>query len=148
MKPNRANYKPVLFLLFFLLLMKSSIAQHDTSNVEKKMKYYDHLIQQIDADSIALLYTPNGQLDEMAKGRDSIKQFLSSFKNIQVLSQQSTSQSVNIIADTAFQKGFYTQKDVVNNKDTITVRGSYTARWEWIKNEGWHIQKMETQPLK
>ena len=144
MKTSFVKCKTVLFVSVFVLMIKTATAQHDKTGVEKRIKYYDHLIQNLDADSIALLYTPNGQLGEMARGRDSIKQFLSLFKNVQVLSQQSTSESINIIADTAFQKGFYTQKDVVNNKDTITVKGSYSARWEWIKNEGWHIQKMET----
>ena len=128
--------------------MNQTFAQRDKSGVEKRMKYYDHLIQKLDADSIALLYTPDGKLGAMAQGRDSIKNFLSTFKNIQVLSQQSTSDSIIIINDTAIQKGFYTQKDVVNNKDTITVKGKYTTTWQWMPNDGWHIKKMETQPIK
>ncbi len=140
--------KTVLFLPLFLLIIKPAAAQHDKNGVEMRMKYYDHLIQQLDADSIALLYMPDGQLGEMARGRDSIKQFLSSFKNVKVLSQQSTSESMHINGDTALQRGFYTQKDVVNNKDTISVKGSYTAHWQWKENEGWLIQKMETQSIK
>lgn len=148
MKSNWMKGRTVLFLSFFVLIIKPATAQHDKNGVEMRMKYYDHLIQQLDADSIALLYTPDGQLGEMAGGRDSIKQFLSSFKNVKVLSQQSNSESININGDTALQKGFYTQKDVVNNKDTITVKGSYTAHWQWKENEGWLIRKMETQPVK
>ncbi len=148
MKSYCINCKAILFLLFFVLMIKTADAQHDKAGVEMRMKYYDHLIQQLDADSIALLYTPDGQLGEMARGRDSIKQFLSSFKNVKVLSQQSTSDAINIAGDTALQRGFYTQKDVVNNKDTITVKGSYTAHWQWIDKDGWHIKKMETVPLK
>ena len=148
MKSDCMNCKAILFLPFFVLMIKTAAAQHDKAGVEMRMKYYDHLIQKLDADSIALLYTPDGQLGEMARGRDSIKQFLSSFKNVQVLSQQSISESININGDSALQRGFYTQKDVVNNKDTITVKGSYTTHWQWKEKEGWLIRKMETQPIK
>jgi len=38
------------------------------------MKYYDYLILNSDADSISLLYAPNGNLKNIAIGRDSIFQ--------------------------------------------------------------------------
>ncbi len=148
MKPNFIQRTAVLFLFFFMLMINCAFGQHDKNGVEKAMKYYDHLIEKLDADSIALLYTPDGKLGEMAQGRDSIKHFLSSFKNIQVLLQQSTSDSISISKDTAIQKGFYTQKDVVQNKDTLTVKGSYTTTWQWMKDDGWRIKKMETKPVK
>ena len=59
-----------------------------------------------DADSISLLYTQDGNLGDIAIGRDSIRKFLSSFKNIRVLSQVSTTKSISITHDTAYRKGF------------------------------------------
>ncbi len=112
------------------------------------MKYYDHLIQNLDADSISLLYAPDGKLGNIAVGRDSIRKFLSSFKNVKVLSQLSTTESIDLMKDTATQRGIYQQTDVLYGKDTITVNGEYTARWEWYKKQGWLIKQMETKPKK
>jgi len=39
-----------------------------------------HYLQKTDADSIAYMFTPDGELGNVAKGRDSIRHFLSSFK--------------------------------------------------------------------
>ena len=110
------------------------------------MQQYDHYILKLDADSIALLFTPNGNLGNIAIGRDSIRKFLSSFKNVQVLAQSSTTASIKINKDTAIQKGNYRQTDVVGGKDTIKVKGEYSATWLWIPKEGWHIQQMATKP--
>jgi hypothetical protein len=85
-------------------------------------------------------------LGDIAIGRDSIRKFLSSFKNVRVISQASVTDSINIIQDTAIQKGFYAQTDVIAGKDTVRVKGQYTTRWQWIKNEGWKIKHMATTP--
>ncbi|MGC4102768.1 nuclear transport factor 2 family protein [Ferruginibacter sp.] len=114
--------------------------------MEAAMQKYDALILRLDADAISKLFTADGKLGNIATGRDSIKKFLSSFKNVQVLSQHSSTTSINIIADTATQNGIYHQTDVVNNRDTVTVKGEFTARWLWINKKGWFIQQMETKP--
>ena len=62
---------------------------------ETAMKYYDNLILKLDADSISMLYKPGGNLGDIAIGCDSIKKFLSSFKNVRVLSQSSIIKSKN-----------------------------------------------------
>ena len=95
-----------------------------------------------------MLYTPDGNLGDIAIGRDSIKKFLTTFKNVKVLSQTSTTNSINIIHDTAIQKGSYRQIDLIVEKDTVKVKGEYTTQWQWIKNEGWHIKHMATKPIK
>ena len=144
---QRQGYFLLLLFANCLLLLSCTTSTHNKSGVEAAMKYYDHLILKLDADSIALLYTPDGNLGGMAIGRDSIKQFLSTFKNVQVLSQVSTTDSIHIIRDTAIQKGSYTQTDIVAGKDTLHVKGEYTVQWQWIHKQGWHIKKMITKPL-
>ena len=129
-----------------LLILSCNTPMHTRSAVESAMKHYDHLIRKLDADSIALLYTPDGMLGEMARGRDSIRKFLSSFKNVQVLSQVSTTNLIEIIHDTAIQKGNYSQTDVISNKDTVRVKGEFTARWILMGKQGWHIKRMDTKP--
>ena len=131
----------------FLFSCNAARNNKTTSGVEAAMKQYDHLIQKMDADSIALLYAPDGRLGNIVIGRDSIKKFLSSFKNVKVLSQSSITRSISLINDTAIQKGTYRQTDVLSKKDTVVVKGEYTARWEWLKDEGWRIKSMETKPI-
>ena len=129
----------------FIFLLSCTNTRHNKSEVESAMKHYDNLILKLDADSISMLYTPDGNLGDIAIGRDSIKKFLSSFKNVRVLSQSSITETINIICDTAIQKGTYTQTDLVSGKDTVKVKGEYTARWQWIRKKGWHIKRMTTK---
>ena len=137
----------VLFVFLSLLIISCSISRHSKSSVELAMKYYDHLIQRSNADSISLLYAPDGNLGDIAFGRDSIRNFLSSFKKVRVLSQVSTTQSIVMLHDTALQKGSYRQSDILSEKDTVHVKGEYFARWEWM-NKSWHIKKMTTKPIR
>ena len=120
---------------------------HSKRGVELAMKEYDHLIKEMNADSIALLYTTDGDMGNMAHGRDSIRNFLATFKNFYVLSQESTSSSIEICGDSSVQKGTYKQVVIVPPKDTVTVNGEYTANWVWVAGEGWHIKHMATKPL-
>ena len=135
----------VFIVISFIFLLSCNGTKHSRSGVESAMKYYDHLILKLDADSISLLYTPDGNLGSIAIGRDSIKKFLSSFKNVRVLSQSSTMGYIDIVRDTAIQKGTYTQTDIVSDKDTVRVKGEYSARWQWIPKQGWHIKQMTTK---
>ncbi len=54
----------------------------------------------------------------------------------------------NIIALPATHQGTNSQTDLVNEKDTIKGKGEYTAQWQCIKNDGWHIKRMTTQPIR
>lgn len=135
-----------LLIFIFVPLLSCNTSRHSKFGVELAMKHYDRLLQKLDADSISLLYTPNGNLGNIAIGRDSIRKFLSSFKNIRVLSQISTTISIEIVHDTAIQKGNYAQTDIVSEKDTLKVKGEYTAKWEWLGKQGWHIKQMTTKP--
>lgn len=109
---------------------------------------YDRFIEAMQVDSIANLYSPDGSLGDIATGRDSIKHFLVKFKDIKVLSQKSATDSLFIQSDSAVQYGKYTQKDILPNKDTVTVKGLFITHWKWIDGDGWRIQKMSTAPLK
>lgn len=137
---------PQAIILVIIILIKSSCTTslHNTMGVKKAMNRYDHLILTLDADSISMLFTPDGNLGEIARGRDSIKKFLSSFKNIKVLSQVSTTESIKISGNVATQKGSYHQTDLVSKKDTVNVKGDYIATWQWL-NKGWYIKQMTTK---
>ncbi len=115
-------------------------------SVTAAMGQYDRLIKKMDADSIALLFTKQGELGTMAHGRDSIRAFLKGFKNVEVLKQTSAIGFLKLKNDTALLKGTYWQTDLVDQKDTIHLKGNYIANWVWLKNEGWHLQKIITTP--
>ena len=136
-----------LLSLLLITILSACHHSHNKNEIESAMKHYDNLILQLDADSIALLYTPDGNLGDRALGRDSIRKFLQSFKNIKVLSQASHTDSITIIADTAIQKGTYTQSDIIAGKDSVNVKGEYIARWQWQEGEGWRIKKMTTKSV-
>ena len=140
--------KKILFQYLLVLFCLACKHPHTNSEIETAMKQYNHLIQKMDVDSISLMYTSDGNLGGVAMGRDSIKIFLQRFKNVKVLSQNSLTDSINFHGDSCTQKGIYNQICVINEKDTVTVKGKFIADWIWNKNEGWKIRKMITSPLK
>lgn len=125
----------------------SSEKHRSRETVERAMKYYDHLILTTDADSIALLYTPDGELGNEAVGRDSIRKFLYKFKDFKVLYQTSFADSILMRDDTAILKGIYHQKTIVPPNDTVSVKGTFIEKWIWFKGKGWLIKRMETNPI-
>lgn len=131
--------------LFFISCAKK---QHTNESVESAMQQYDRLIKKMDADSISLLFAPDGDLGSIAHGRDSIRNFLASFKNVRVLDISSVSSSIRINSDTALQEGSYHQLALVNGKDTFNLHGTFKASWIWSDKEGWRIKRMETTPAK
>ena len=140
--------KNCFILVIITLFFACNTNRHNNKGVQSAMILYDHYIQTMDVDSIALLYTPEGDLGQMAHGRDSIRKFLNKFNNFKVLSQTSTTTSIANMQDSALQKGFYYQTVVIPVNDTVTVKGEYTATWVWLSKSGWHLKRMETKPMK
>jgi ketosteroid isomerase-like protein len=143
---NAFTQKHISFAFVILMIGSSCGSTHRKKDVEVAMKKYDSLIMKMDADGIANLYTPDGDLGTMAHGRDSIKKFLSSFSNVKVLSNSSTSEQVVIQGDSSIQTGNYEQVAVVDGKDTLHLKGEFKAIWKWTSSQGWLIKKMETKP--
>lgn len=143
--------KKILKWMLFLNLVfviSCTDSRKNKPGVESAMKRYDRLILKTDADSISMLYTPDGNLGNIAISRDSIKKFLLSFKNVKVLSQSSKTSTIDILGDSAIQKGIYSQTALISEKDTIRVKGEYIANWQWTSDRGWLIKRMITKPIK
>ncbi len=139
---------PGIWCLFTgLLWMACQSRGHDPRGVRAAMEEYDRLILHMNVDSIAMLYAPEGELGDIARGRDSIRHFLARFRNIRVLSQASGSDTVLIGGDTAWQLGTYHQRDILPSGDSVSVHGTFKARWVWIYPGGWHIRRMDTKPI-
>ncbi len=136
-------------VIIFAALLAGSIAwmiPHQKQEIESAMNQYDRYLVSMNTDSIASLFTPDGDLGGMAQGRDSIRRFLLRFKDYKVLSQKSSTETISISGDSATQKGMYWQITVVPPRDTVHVKGNFTASWKWLAHEGWKIKQMETQP--
>ena len=132
------KYAPLALMIFFCGCEPSR------PSVDAAMKQYDSLLKTMDAHAIANMFVPDGELGNVAKGRDSIEKFLSQFKDVKVLSQQSTSNYLMVDQDTAVQKGNYTQVDV-RGTDTLRIHGEYTGSWLWMRGEGWRIKRMDAR---
>ena len=141
--------KILLSVAINTMTVLSCFAQNKTkAGVETAMKTYDHLILGMNADSISMIYAPDGELGTMARGRDSIRNFLNTFKNFHVLSQSSETDHISLHQDSAFQTGTYRQTVIIPSKDTVTVKGTFSAFWIWSGGNGWLIRRMETKPVK
>lgn len=134
------------FILIVLLF--SCKGKHSKDEIVQAMRRYDRFILEMQVDSIANLYTPDGNLGGVAIGRDSIRALLHKFENIKVIFQESTTESINISADSATHTGSYRQTDILPQRDTVTVSGRFVVNWKWLEKGGWHIQKMTTIPDK
>ncbi|HEY5463481.1 MAG TPA: nuclear transport factor 2 family protein [Hanamia sp.] len=142
------RFSCLIILSCTFILFSCNASKHNKSGVQSAMTQYDHYIQKMDIDSLAMLFTPDGDLGNVAHGRDSIRKFLSKFKNFKVLSQSSTTESINVNRDLSVQKGIYHQTTIIPVNDTVTVKGEYTATWEWLSKVGWRLKRMVTKPIK
>jgi ketosteroid isomerase-like protein len=134
-------------LLISLSLAACRARQHSKPEIEAAMNLYDRLLQKMDGDSIALLYTVDGDLGTMAHGRDSIRAFLATFKNVRVLAVTSSTDTLEINRDTAYQIGVYSQDALINGRDTVHLKGIYHAKWIWNQEEGWRLKTMLTKSI-
>jgi hypothetical protein len=143
--------KYVAWILTGWLVITGCRSRPDTKNLREAMQTYDRLILKTDADSIALSYAIDGELGEMARGRDSIRRFLYKFKDFKVLHQVSTIDTMNIQQDRGYLAGSYQQRVIVPNRlsgDTVSVKGNFQSTWIWTPGSGWLIKKMQTQSIK
>ncbi|MEO7046146.1 MAG: nuclear transport factor 2 family protein [Ferruginibacter sp.] len=136
------------FLVIFVsLTLSCGHPARDRAGIERAMQNYNRHIISMNLDSISSSYSEDGELGNIAKGRDSIRIFLTKFASFKVLSQLSTTDSIVINQDTAVQKGMYRQTVIVPVNDTVSVKGLFTARWIWQDGE-WEIKHLETIPIK
>jgi hypothetical protein len=127
-----------------LMMAYTSIAQVVTKmGVEDAMKKYNHFLETMQVDSIAGLFTENGDLGNMAHGRDSIARFLAKYSSFKVLYQRTTTDSIKLGERAANQFGKYNQRTIIPPADTVVVSGFFVASWKLIGDK-WFLQRMDT----
>jgi hypothetical protein len=148
--PSAAVIFPVILCTVFIV---SCHRPRGNSDLRSAMQTYDRLILKTDADSIALLYTVDGDLGNAVHGRDSIRNFLNRFKEYRVLEQVSEIDSVTITGDTGMISGTFHQRTIIpvqdtlnigHRQDTISVSGTFHSVWINNPEYGWEIRKFET----
>lgn len=138
--------KYFLVITMILLLINCATKKHTQEEIESAMARYNQAIESMDADQIILTYTEDGNLGDIANGRDSIKKFLSRFSGFKVLSNKTKTGNIILHKDTAFQVGEYHQIDIVPPKgDTTYANGFFEAIWIWKDKEGWLLKSMKTR---
>jgi uncharacterized protein (TIGR02246 family) len=124
-------------------------ARHD---VEAAMQQYTTLLKTGPVDAQVALFTQDGELLEpgMAPlhGRDAIRAFLAPLvAAFEVQSATSTSDSVEIYGDAAYQWGTYTQHAGERGKPGAGYTGRYVASWRREADGHWRIARFLVQPF-
>jgi Domain of unknown function (DUF4440) len=136
------------FVISIVIICIAWTGPHQNQEIESAMNQYNRYILSMNTDSIASIFAPDGDLGDIAHGRDSIQHFLLRFKEFKVLSQKSTTNSISITGDSATQTGMYWQTTIIPPNDTVHVKGNFTAKWIWLGGSGWKIKRMDTQPVR
>jgi ketosteroid isomerase-like protein len=144
--------KLLFFAITFTLFQWNSCSDKNKGETPQSvMKRYERLVLEMNADSISQLFTNDAEVghanQKPVKGRDSIYAFLSSFKNVRVITNVDSISNISIKNDSAIVDGKYKQSVVLQNKDTVHVAGKFTANMVRDKNKNWLISKMHTQSL-
>jgi hypothetical protein len=117
-------------------------------NIGNALNKYDLFILKTNADSIASLFTIDGNLGNMAMGRDSIRKFLLKFKNVKVLSVHTNPSNLIKEGDLFHQTGNYMQTAILPKGDTVQVSGKIDFWWIELTKGVFFIKKVTTIPDK
>jgi len=121
------------------------------SEARSMMDLYAQAVLEMDSQSIASLFLPDGAVHDngklKAQGPDAILKFLKSFDGVvRVDNYQTTIKSVQVNGNTVILTGtFQQQYTLLANNQTGTSSGNFTAEWVHQPDDKWLIRKMATQ---
>ena len=111
---------------------------------------YDSLIRRTAGDSIAAMYTPDGEMlgTNMAtvKGSDTIARFLAQFVGVRVDTQQMHAEALTIADTEATQWGTWRQAATPPGQAMVHVQGRFVAQWIRGCDGNWRLRRLLTQP--
>ncbi|HUK63870.1 MAG TPA: nuclear transport factor 2 family protein [Dongiaceae bacterium] len=123
----------------------ATIAQLDAATAR-----YAGFVHAMAADSIAAMYTPDGEMlgtgMHAIQSPDSIRAFLAAFTNVKVDSQAMNREAITIGDTVSVVWGTYTQVATVTGHPPVHVAGRFVAQWVRRAGEPWKIRRMLTQP--
>jgi uncharacterized protein (TIGR02246 family) len=119
--------------------------------VKAAMRRYEQLALAMNAEGIAAMFTPDGELinagKTIARTPDSIRAFLQSFDGkVRVEENVNSIESVTVTGATAILTGTYQQKALLlPDKREIRVQGKFEVEWSRQPDGQWLIRRMGTR---
>jgi uncharacterized protein (TIGR02246 family) len=119
--------------------------------VKAAMRRYDQLVLAMNAEGIAAMFTPDGELIDagktIASTPASIRAFLQSFDGkVRVEENASSIESVTLTGATAIMTGTYQQKALLlPDKREIRVQGKFEVEWSRQPDGQWLVRRMSAQ---
>ncbi len=142
------SYRAAGLILLFSILFSCSVRVQRRA-VEAASKHYNDVLVTMNADSIAALFTPDGKLGNLARGRTAIAKELKKYDFVRMLSEKTSADTITFSGrNKAFLSGRYWQKDILlKTGDTLSLTGLLYE--SWVHNNGkWLIDSIDTRPLK
>ena len=123
-----------------------------SANVREFMGKYNQCFAQMDANCIATLYTPDGEIYTtgllQASGPDKIRSFMDqSFKAAPINSFTATIDSIIINGDVGVVRGTYDEKTTNATGQSNEAKMQYTAEWNQQPNGQWLLKRYSTDIL-
>ncbi|MBL0068389.1 MAG: nuclear transport factor 2 family protein [Chitinophagaceae bacterium] len=135
------------FLALATFIACTSEKAHTNQEIEEAMQKYGRLILKMDADSLSSLYAEDGQMGNGTIGPKAIREKLKSVTDTKVMNYSTKTNKIIIMGDSATWEGTYSQKVMMNNKDTFTMYGDLRAHWIYVKDAGWKIKVMQARSI-
>ena len=144
-------------LTFLGLAMACSNGQPNPSDPKIRqeivvaMEHYTALIRAVASDSIAAMYTEDGELLEAGlaplRGPKEIREFLAQFDGKVLVDSASTvSDEVEVFGSTAYQWGSFSQVARVRDQPPAKFGGRYVPRWRRTREGQWKLTRLLMQP--
>jgi len=119
--------------------------------VKAAMRRYDQLVLAMNAEGIAAMFTPDGELIDagktVASTPASIRSFLQSFDGkVRVEENTSSIESITVTGATAILTGTYQQKALLlPYKREIRVQGTFEVEWSRQPDGQWLVRRMSAR---
>ena len=118
--------------------------------VEAAMQHYVRLTRLVNSDSVAAMYTPDGEMLQARaapiRGRDAIRAFLKPFDGHAIVdTATSTTEQVEVFDSTAYLWGSYHQVTRLDGPPAA-YNGRFVTRWRLEPDGNWRIARILMQP--
>ncbi|HEV8363469.1 MAG TPA: nuclear transport factor 2 family protein [Gemmatimonadaceae bacterium] len=115
------------------------------------MERYMVYARQVNADSVATFFTPNGTLFEPGifpiQTRDSIRAFMASFPGARVEVATATPDTIEVFGDTALLWGSYFERLAFPGQPLSEQHGKFVIEWRRQPGGAWLIHRYYRVPL-
>lgn len=122
----------------------------DSVAVVAALERYTGFVRRQASDSIAALFTPDGQLLDASRppitGPTAIEAFLDSFRAYHVLADTMTQSTLLLQGDSAVQTGRFRQLVQLPAGDTVVAQGGFRIVWARDGRGDWRVRRMGTAP--